>query len=172
MGYAEALKGMMDEDIRPAPVLPTGHYKLKVVTAGNIVDNNSDNEKAPAAYIRFTVTAEGSLDADPDDIKDAMKAAGYTSEEDFFSNWKSAIDFEVWPPRDGQTEEQLLRNLSAKIRRVLGISELRADASLAEVLAAPADGEFFVIGLVEAVDSDSGPRNYRIGSRALSPVDD
>ena len=171
MGYADQLTAMLDDDIRPAPVLPTGHYLLNIASKGKIVDNDSTNEKAPAAYVRFTVTASKPMDVDPDEIKAAMEKVGYTDEVDFFSNWKNAADFEVWSPREGESEENLLRNISARIRRVLGISDLRADASLAEVLEAASTQSCQVIGFVEAVESDSGVRNYRIGSRGLSPAE-
>lgn len=165
--YAETLKKKLKDDIAPPAVLPDCTVELKIVGKGRIRENRSDNEKAPSALISYSVRAVAVIEADDDEMEEAAQTQGYKSVTEMLQRWKGFAEFEIWEPKEDQTDDEVIDAVRSKISRVLGKQELRA-VSLEDVLNT-VEGSH-LIGTIARIETDDGYRNYSIGSRNLAPV--
>lgn len=169
ISYADTLKKRLKNDIKALPVLPTGHYVLQVVGEGRILDNKSDNEKAPAANIRYSVRAIRATETvDADDLTAAVEEFEYEDLDELLLAWRGSIEFPVWEPKDGQDEDAPVRSARNNIRRVFGSESMPASGSLEDATSAAENHEIFVLGKVERSETSEGPRNWPI--RDVAPL--
>lgn len=165
--YAETLKKKLKDDIAPPAVLPDCSVELKIVGKGRIRDSRSDNERAPSALVSFSVRAVSLIEADDQEMEDAAQAQGYKSVDEMLKRWKGFAEFEIWEPKEDQTDDEVIDAVRSKIARTLGRNDLRS-ATLESVLDS-VDGAH-MIGTITRVETDEGYRNYAIGSRNLAAV--